>query len=206
MIFGLDFVDQSIQPFPDLFWGPIPGQTPLAVEAPQQSGGEKAGLLPTWTSIPPNVPRSKPRSLPRVPNLLTCNPFIIPIVPLPYILRHCHLRIRAFWLRLLSRFLPWIRIMAAQLEKFERLLRSGSRTHISERTQQPNRSEASLACWGGYVLFTCAQVDSERSTDHSPPMLDPSLALASPRWRSRGYLTSPCACPRGTTPSRRVGQ
>lgn len=170
---------------------------------------EEDFILSARTSIPPNIPWTKPRSLPILLNFLACYPLILSVIPLSYILRHRDLCIRAFRFRLIPRFLPRIRVVTTQAEEFECLFRSGPRTYISGCTlirSVGDRIVIDLHHWSEVTLFTCVQVVLVQSGDHSQPMLDLWLAYASLRRASVVCRWSLCVCRKGTTLSRRVGR
>lgn len=95
MISGLDFTDQSIEALCNLFGRPVPRLEPFSRRR------LSSDILASWTSIPPDIPCTKARSLPLRSNLLGCNPLIFPVIPLSNVLRHRHFCIRTFRLRVI---------------------------------------------------------------------------------------------------------
>jgi hypothetical protein len=90
-------------------------------------------ILPTGTSIPPNVPRLRqPRSFPLFADLWAGFPFVITIIPLPYVFCNLYLGLVLDIGFTMELVLPWEAIMASQVKKFERTLSSTTRGHVAD--------------------------------------------------------------------------
>lgn len=87
----------------------------------------RGNSLSPGTPVRPNIPRPFPPLLPQIPNLLTRQPLILAIIPLPNSLRNLHPRLRPNRLLILSLplLVPGQSLPTADLEEFEGSLGAG---------------------------------------------------------------------------------
>lgn len=92
--------------------------------------------LSTGTPLHPNIPSPKPPLLSQRLNLLTRQPLVLPIIPLPDRLRNLHLGLRTDRLLGLSlpRLGPGEPLFAAEFEQFQGSLRAGAGGDVAVST------------------------------------------------------------------------
>lgn len=108
--------------------------------------------LSPGTPIRPNIPRPFPPLLPQTPNLLTRQPLILAIIPLPNRLRDLHPRLRPNRLLILglSLLVPGQSLSTANLEKFEGSLGTGAGGNVARNQinqSVPIFTADSYLCW-----------------------------------------------------------
>ena len=88
-------------------------------------------ILSTRTSIRPNIPRPLPPLSPLLPNLLTSQPLIITIIPLPNSLRDLNLGLGPNSLSRIPPLIPGESFSTADLEELEGALGAMARGDVA---------------------------------------------------------------------------